>query len=602
MLQSLDYSVTFPSTGKSLSGQFEFENGLTAITGQNETGKSIIMEMARYCLFGTAALRGNATEYKGLTATLGFGVKGTKYRVNRNGPRVMLSQDETTIASGTRAVNAKIIELLGYDMVVFDVANSCNQGAVEALGAMTSGERKKMVDQTIGLTTLDDLSKTVAEKATVEKRTAEVLDEGLVEPTAPVQPPLYVPSNHLKVKQKKRTADVAKLNQHRGWLAQPVVPKPAEPTCAITETAAVLIKYQGARQKLALRLSTLQGQLKSLRETRYTAKELKKLEYDLFDWRFWQEKQRFEKANPLPAYTREQLDEATAQLNEWTRWETKLGMVQQRDEALSHGLNHCPKCEHEWPLLASQVDAVNASLEPYADLVAEPPKPILTMQEIMWHTNARALELTTASDRKRLAKATECKDPGIDEAGIAKAKAAFEDAERRIAINKELATITVPDDRAKDVLTRQKYEFALGSYADKVMAYDAHTKERSKREAEVAALVPSEAAYKTIGERLNAAQVYENELAVFTKRKADFDLAASRGVEARAKAEQYELAKDAIKELKVRVKAFLVPSLNKVASLLIAQMTNGARRRIVIDEDFNIAVDGQPLNTLSGSG
>jgi DNA repair exonuclease SbcCD ATPase subunit len=35
---------------------------------------------------------------------------------------------------------------------------------------------------------------------------------------------------------------------------------------------------------------------------------------------------------------------------------------------------------------------------------------------------------------------------------------------------------------------------------------------------------------------------------------------------------------------------------------MLAQMTGGARGRIVVDEDFEIQVDGQPLNTLSGSG
>ena len=31
-------------------------------------------------------------------------------------------------------------------------------------------------------------------------------------------------------------------------------------------------------------------------------------------------------------------------------------------------------------------------------------------------------------------------------------------------------------------------------------------------------------------------------------------------------------------------------------------MTNGERRHVDVDEDFNILVDGQPLQTLSGSG
>jgi DNA repair exonuclease SbcCD ATPase subunit len=50
------------------------------------------------------------------------------------------------------------------------------------------------------------------------------------------------------------------------------------------------------------------------------------------------------------------------------------------------------------------------------------------------------------------------------------------------------------------------------------------------------------------------------------------------------------------------VKQFLVPSLNRVASILLSQMTGGTRTTVMIDEEFEIMIDGQPLNTLSGSG
>jgi len=58
----------------------------------------------------------------------------------------------------------------------------------------------------------------------------------------------------------------------------------------------------------------------------------------------------------------------------------------------------------------------------------------------------------------------------------------------------------------------------------------------------------------------------------------------------------------ALVELKARVKQYLVPSLNRVASSLLFQMTGGQRGRIEIDEEFNIEVDGLAINKLSGSG
>ena len=58
----------------------------------------------------------------------------------------------------------------------------------------------------------------------------------------------------------------------------------------------------------------------------------------------------------------------------------------------------------------------------------------------------------------------------------------------------------------------------------------------------------------------------------------------------------------ALNEVRQETKTYLAPALSRVASHMLSQMTGGARGRIAVDEDFEIQVDGQPLNTLSGSG
>ena len=68
MLKRLKYSVTFVSTGRTLAADLDLTKGFTAITGPNESGKSMIFEMARYLLFGTDALRGPADHYRSLKA------------------------------------------------------------------------------------------------------------------------------------------------------------------------------------------------------------------------------------------------------------------------------------------------------------------------------------------------------------------------------------------------------------------------------------------------------------------------------------------------------------------------------------------------------
>ena len=49
MLNKLSYSVTFTITGHTLRGPFEFEAGFRLITHADEQGKSLIIEVVRWC-------------------------------------------------------------------------------------------------------------------------------------------------------------------------------------------------------------------------------------------------------------------------------------------------------------------------------------------------------------------------------------------------------------------------------------------------------------------------------------------------------------------------------------------------------------------------
>ena len=77
-----------------------FQKGLGAITGPNEVGKSFIVEAIRFSLFGSAALRGRADDYRKLKAELAFTVKGQAYRAVRNGSSATLFCGTEEIAVG----------------------------------------------------------------------------------------------------------------------------------------------------------------------------------------------------------------------------------------------------------------------------------------------------------------------------------------------------------------------------------------------------------------------------------------------------------------------------------------------------------------------
>lgn len=104
MLQSLDYSVTFPSTGRSFQNSIQFAPGLTTIMGRNESGKTMILEMIRYAFFGKEALRGVASDYKNLRVTLSAEVKGHDVLIERVPRKETLAVDGEVRAVGADAI------------------------------------------------------------------------------------------------------------------------------------------------------------------------------------------------------------------------------------------------------------------------------------------------------------------------------------------------------------------------------------------------------------------------------------------------------------------------------------------------------------------
>ena len=126
MFHSLKYSVTFPTTGRTLTNDLEFSEGFAAISGPNESGKSMILEMLRFLLFGTQALRGEAADYKTLKAEGEVTIRSERYRIVRTMKKADLWRGDMQIATSVSVVNDKIGRLLGFGRSVFDVACSIN--------------------------------------------------------------------------------------------------------------------------------------------------------------------------------------------------------------------------------------------------------------------------------------------------------------------------------------------------------------------------------------------------------------------------------------------------------------------------------------------
>lgn len=263
MLTSLAYSNVFPRTGRTLEGDIQFQKGLGAITGPNESGKSFIIEMVRFSLFGSAALRGRAEDYRKLTAELAFALKGQTYRVVRKGTNATLFRGTEEIAVGVRPVNSKILQILGFGLEVFDIACIANQGEIEKLGSMRPGDRKRMVDSLIGLTVIEQLGRWANDEALGLTREADAIERTLVEPTKPLEPAGYRPSVELATAVDQLQAFQRELDALEGWLSHRLS-EPMEPQCQIGWTAAELRELMLEQMRQEADEAALRSRLASL--------------------------------------------------------------------------------------------------------------------------------------------------------------------------------------------------------------------------------------------------------------------------------------------------------------------------------------------------
>lgn len=317
---------------------FTFEKGLTGIVGPNESGKSLILEMIAFALFGSVALRGDADDYKTLHVELDFMVAGETYTVTRKGSRATL--DGPRQASGTKPVNQAIVEILGYDFKVFTVANACRQNDVEALTSMRPADRKAMVDKTIGLDVLDTVINVAGQKGNALKREAETIFKTIGGvPPAPVEPEGYQ-AHEVRT---KRIQDLEKLSRTKVQLRAQLAAAPAAPVDPGPQpdprSSADLLEYAGETASILQKLKMAMRRLQGFSKPTLTLEEVATWHqaWDLYD--AWQRQERL----------------------------------------LAQGEHRCPACDFRWPV----AEGVDGS-------IFEVPKPRLTRRDLEAEAEALA--------------------------------------------------------------------------------------------------------------------------------------------------------------------------------------------------------------------
>lgn len=570
MLHALKFKVKFATNGRTIEGDHTFEKGLTAITGANEKGKSLRLEMIRFGLFGSKALRGAVATYESLECALTFEVKGETYLVSRTLHSCKLGKltkgKVAPMVAGTKPTNDAIIKILGYDLEVFDIANACLQGEIEAMSKKLPSQRKAMVDRTIGLDVIDDVLAEAGSTAGGIVKQIEALEKTVDHALTPPQKPegydipqMYTLEEQMDNIYKMKEKDSALRAELRALATtEPVKPQPTGEDLEVLE--ALLQEQNSIKEKV-----------KALNA------ELNRLAPKHFD----------------PAYKDYTAYLALNGPEKWEAYHADKRKIEKEQDFLrslvtnaEHLANceytECPQCKHKWTGNEDLLNKANAAVKAQSDYIDSLPTPV--QPDFNNYGSRELVELK-----------------------VQKCQASEAAEERRQEIMNEVISIEMGIDERfanlnQRIMAVKKYMMEDAMYDNELGLWNNYLAAKARIEPQLIDVAKLDADLNELRQRQAAYRLYEDNMVRYKDRLEKNQKTLDIIDEYKGESKKHKDARQALLELKPKVKTYLIPSLSKVASQLLSDMTNGVRNRIEISEDFDIVVDGDALESLSGSG
>lgn len=601
MFHNLKYSVTFPATGRTLAQDLNFESGFWAITGPNEVGKSFIFEMLRYLMFGSAALRGTGEDYKSLMCQGELSIRGTRYYIERT-KKVFIKRGDDVIATGITAVNEKVVQLLGFGLLVFDMANSINQGEVERLGNLTSAERKRMVDSVLGIDVFDIIAKWGSDEARLLDREIAAIQASLIVPVQPEQPGGYIPSSEIDLPTLR--AKVDERNRLTGWLAFSRS-APFAPHTDVPMSVSELEPLSQALGEMIREEATLNAKVSAMAGVAvHSAEELDQAEDQWGASQNYIKAQKYIQANPEPYYLPQALVIFEDDYVVFDRIMERERLLAQKVALEAKGSKPCPHCGEDIPLEADALKLLQVKIDAIALPDSVPPTPPVKRSDIP--ALIRYAETWDAVEYDKCMKVPVATEPTIQLHMIPTYWEYLKQVEERKELEPRLlalqSEIAQSPNYQQMLVERRAYESHLVRYEQEVQLYNTYLNERAINEARFAELSAVEMQYQTLSVLHTLSVNYEQALATFGEAYDRYNASLSKIDKLKIDADNYRKVRQLMDLLRSLVKQHVLPSLNKVASHLLRGMTGGQRSVILVDEDFNVLVDNQRLETLSGSG
>ncbi len=160
------------------STEIHFPTGLIGILGENGSGKTTILEAIAWVLYGKGTRGSNdsliwrmAAGKSTAVVELTFSFNGQTLKVKRSQSATKsnaeLTQDSKVVATSTKAVNEKILELLAMTHQEFFNSYFTGQKDLNFLGAIGATEREKFVAKMLGYEKIIEVQGTSTKEGTI---------------------------------------------------------------------------------------------------------------------------------------------------------------------------------------------------------------------------------------------------------------------------------------------------------------------------------------------------------------------------------------------------------------------------------------------------
>lgn len=527
------------------------ENGVNWIKGENESGKSELLDLIAFALFGKG-LR-SKDNLKSLEVKLFFRIKETYYTVERSNKvilnKIIYSDNQMTtkqITSGISATNKAITERLGYDYSVYQVLNYSTQLNALSLTSKYESERLKLINKING----------VDEATSFEK---------------------YLESLKKEIKAQLKVLDLPS-DLDFSFTENPTYEKYLQPVLwdKLNSSILSLTNSLTKLESLSSNLSISNTPLKKVdKELEKLLQKYPNLSTDIVEY------------YNLYSSLKSKIQENIEYIDKHFILDKKISKEQLKEyeEVVAHNLQynrqqellkksiHCPKCSHTFLLSGSLGEILQPKIEPFCSDLYKLYYDYYNRVEKELETR-RSLDDKYNNDLQLLKeKYSYIVENDFDLSTLSKINELVSNIEH----NKQVTETT------NKILTTYSYS----SIEDAKLVCEEIPELRSNL-TELLDLKENVIAYKA------------NKNTYQTTEKA-FKLTKDRIDKLTQDLKDVEEILSKSKEYRLDIQNKCIPLLNSIASKTINKLTGGKRYSLLLDEKFNLFLDGKPVEVYSGS-